>query len=168
MQSKSGFTIVELLIVIVVIGILASITIVAYTGIQDRARFVQQSSNMEQLVRALQLYKADGGSMTDGVAGAGSGNWYGGDDTVYAGTTKSMRQALVDSSYLSDNFSMHFMLAPCNSSLDQSRVVLAEFEPIPEETPQEQIASAGCASGTFTTYTDPDQQYKMNYAKVVY
>lgn len=35
-KSKSGFTIVELLIVIVVIGILAAITIVAYNGIQNR------------------------------------------------------------------------------------------------------------------------------------
>ena len=38
-KTKSGFTIVELLIVIVVIGILAAITIVAYNGIQSRARF---------------------------------------------------------------------------------------------------------------------------------
>lgn len=37
-KSKSGFTIVELLIVIVVIGTLAAISIVAYNGIQDRAR----------------------------------------------------------------------------------------------------------------------------------
>lgn len=36
-QSSPAFTIVELLIVIVVIGILAAITIVAYNGIQDRA-----------------------------------------------------------------------------------------------------------------------------------
>ena len=37
-QKQTGFTIVELLIVIVVIGILAGITIVAYNGIQNRAR----------------------------------------------------------------------------------------------------------------------------------
>ncbi len=37
-QNQKGFTIVELLIVIVVIAILAAISIVAYTGIQDRAK----------------------------------------------------------------------------------------------------------------------------------
>lgn len=36
-QHSTGFTIIELLIVIVVIGILAAITIVAYNGIQSRA-----------------------------------------------------------------------------------------------------------------------------------
>ena len=35
--KNTGFTIVELLIVIVIIGILAAITIVAYNGIQNRA-----------------------------------------------------------------------------------------------------------------------------------
>ena len=37
-SPRSGFTIVELLIVIVVIAILAAITIVAFNGIQERAR----------------------------------------------------------------------------------------------------------------------------------
>jgi prepilin-type N-terminal cleavage/methylation domain-containing protein len=42
--SRAGFTIVELLIVIVVIGILAAITIVTYNGIQQRTRDTKLSS----------------------------------------------------------------------------------------------------------------------------
>lgn len=38
LKKQKGFTIVELLIVIVVIGILAAITIVAYNGIQNRGK----------------------------------------------------------------------------------------------------------------------------------
>ena len=39
-RSQHGFTIVELLIVIVVIGILAAIVTVAYAGVQERARLL--------------------------------------------------------------------------------------------------------------------------------
>lgn len=45
-MKTSGFTIVELLIVIVVIGILAAITIVAYNGVQNRARDTTAQSDL--------------------------------------------------------------------------------------------------------------------------
>ena len=44
--TKNGFTIVELLIVIVVIGILAAITIVAFSGIQNRANNTTLSTDL--------------------------------------------------------------------------------------------------------------------------
>ena len=52
--KQKGFTIVELLIVIVVIAILAAITIVAYNGIQTRARNSKISSDIAMLQRAIQ------------------------------------------------------------------------------------------------------------------
>jgi prepilin-type N-terminal cleavage/methylation domain-containing protein len=53
-QRKShGFTIVELLIVIVVIGILAAITVVAYNGVQDRARVSRANSELNTLYQAI-------------------------------------------------------------------------------------------------------------------
>lgn len=56
--KQSGFTIVELLIVIVVIGILASITIVAYNGVQGRANDAAVQSDVRKVGEALQNYMA--------------------------------------------------------------------------------------------------------------
>jgi prepilin-type N-terminal cleavage/methylation domain-containing protein len=58
-SARQGFTIVELLIVIVVIGILAAITIVAYNGIQDRARVSAVSSALSQAAKKLAVYQVD-------------------------------------------------------------------------------------------------------------
>lgn len=60
-RKNTGFTIVELLIVIVVIAILASISIVAYTGIQSRARDTQRRSDIASFTKALELYYLENG-----------------------------------------------------------------------------------------------------------
>ncbi len=52
---QAGFTIVELLIVIVVIAILASISVVAYNGIQDRSRAAKANSDLATLRKAIEL-----------------------------------------------------------------------------------------------------------------
>lgn len=53
MRSRRGFTIVELLIVIVVIAILAAVSIVAYVGIQQKARSAALQSDLSQAHRAI-------------------------------------------------------------------------------------------------------------------
>ena len=58
-QKNSGFTIVELLVVIVVIGILAAITIVSYTGITSRARGSKAISNADSVVSVANIYSTD-------------------------------------------------------------------------------------------------------------
>lgn len=73
-KHESGFTIVELLIVIVVIGILAAITIVAFNGIQQRSKNTQTVNAMASYVKLLNLYKADEGThpqVTDVCLGTG-------------------------------------------------------------------------------------------------
>jgi len=73
LKHSRGFTIVELLIVIVVIGILAAITIVAYNGIQTRARNAQVIAGVNVYKKAIELYNVDNGSypLTTGCLGAG-------------------------------------------------------------------------------------------------
>ncbi|CAN5367179.1 hypothetical protein BH10PAT4_BH10PAT4_3140 [soil metagenome] len=60
-QQERGFTIVELLIVIVVIAILASITIVAYSGITSRANNSSVQSNASSVQSVAEAYNADNG-----------------------------------------------------------------------------------------------------------
>lgn len=61
-KSTSGFTIVELLIVIVIIGILAAIVIVAYNGIQQRAMVTLMTSDLKNAASAFEVDKVDTGA----------------------------------------------------------------------------------------------------------
>ncbi|HEX6258209.1 MAG TPA: prepilin-type N-terminal cleavage/methylation domain-containing protein [Candidatus Saccharimonadales bacterium] len=59
---ERGFTIVELLIVIVVIAILATLVITAYNGVQQRARDSKRVSDARAIQTAVEAYQSDNGS----------------------------------------------------------------------------------------------------------
>ena len=59
-DRQNGFTIVELLIVIVVIAILAAITIVAFNGIQNRARETSLKSDLSNVAKQIEVFRANG------------------------------------------------------------------------------------------------------------
>ncbi len=61
-KTAIGFTIVELLIVIVVIAILATISIVTYSGIQTRAENTKTIQSVSAYAKAIALYAADKGA----------------------------------------------------------------------------------------------------------
>lgn len=58
-KSSRGFTIVELLIVVVVIAILAAITLVSYNGIQNRAKVSAVTTAVNQAAKKVQLFAVD-------------------------------------------------------------------------------------------------------------
>lgn len=60
--SQHGFSIVELLITVVIVSILASLTVNAYSGVQQRSRDTRRVSDMNAIVKALEMYKIQTGS----------------------------------------------------------------------------------------------------------
>lgn len=74
-KRQEGFTIVELLIVIVVIGILAALVITTFTGIQQRARNTERETDIKAIHGQVEAYYAQNGryptlaNMNDQAAG---------------------------------------------------------------------------------------------------
>lgn len=66
MNRSRAFTIVELLIVIVVVGVLAAISIVAYNNIAAKARDAQRMSDISSITKALELYYIENGAYPPG------------------------------------------------------------------------------------------------------
>lgn len=105
-QKAHGFTIVELLIVIVIIAILAAITLVSYNGITTRARDAARQSDISNVQKLVESYYALNGSYpktVDGVittpgavrtdanceTGTKSKDWVPGLDTALPQSTKN-------------------------------------------------------------------------------
>jgi type IV pilus assembly protein PilA len=74
-QSEKGFTLIEMLIVIIILGILLGIAVPAYLKFKDRANNAAAQANIRAMVPAVEAYNADNNgyaSMTIGGAGATS------------------------------------------------------------------------------------------------
>lgn len=70
-RDNGGFTIVELLIVIVVIGILAAITIVAFNGVQNRAQQPERSNDLATIEKAILAARINASKTTTEITGTG-------------------------------------------------------------------------------------------------
>ncbi len=67
---QKGFTLVELIIVIVVIGILAAIILVAYSGISAQAREAKREADLDQYYKAIMVARINEGKALRYITGS--------------------------------------------------------------------------------------------------
>jgi prepilin-type N-terminal cleavage/methylation domain-containing protein len=101
-QRQSGFTIVELLIVIVIIGILATLVIVTFSGVQQRARDSERKTDINAIAGQLEAAYAKEGvypTLTevndDATGGWQETNEFRLDDKAFADPTNPTAETLV-------------------------------------------------------------------------
>ncbi len=171
-RGKTGFTIVELLIVVVVIAILAAITVVSFNGIQQQARDTKRIDDVNKIVKAFQIWSIqENSNFTTMQAGSGAAEvgWFDGPYTPYP----SVKSVLVSGGYLSEGVvdpindktvanASAYMITFCNGE-ENTRVILARLENPPVQTVAEQIGKT-CTYGSFTSYVGT---YQMNYGRLI-
>ncbi len=75
-KSSRGFTFIELLVVIIVIGILASITVVAYNGVSQRARNASRLSTVTSAIEMVNVVLANNAPSAVRATLNVSSGWY--------------------------------------------------------------------------------------------
>lgn len=185
-----GFTVVELLIAISVIGILASITLVLYPGYQMRTRNSERKSDVGQIVAAINAYALQKNNYVGlasgcGINGDGNG-WLNAGPAQIAAYPKSILTCLQEAGlggsggdFIDPSGCLWasgstcgttgqpvkaYMKASCQKGGASVSYVFAYLEGEPQKVAE---VDALCDSGTVSGFTSTTQkwgtQYGMNY-----
>ncbi len=74
-KPRTGFTIVEIIIIILVLGILAGIVYVSYNGVRQKAQNMQRISDMKMVEEQLESYAAHHGGVYPATTANVAANW---------------------------------------------------------------------------------------------
>jgi prepilin-type N-terminal cleavage/methylation domain-containing protein len=86
MRDRDSFTLIELLIVVVIIGILASIAIPKFSSTREKAYFAAMKSDLKNLASQQEIYYSDTYEYTNVVVSLGHVSSSGVNSTIIGGT----------------------------------------------------------------------------------
>jgi len=72
-KKEKGFTLVELMVVIIILAVLTGIAIPSYLALRNRARIQATRSEMQNIATALEMYAADNDAYPAGTWAVASG-----------------------------------------------------------------------------------------------
>ncbi len=72
-ESEKGFTLIEMLIVIIILGILLAIAVPAYLKFRDRANDSAAQGNIRAMIPAIEAYNADNAGYASMTIGGATG-----------------------------------------------------------------------------------------------
>lgn len=173
-RRTSGFTLMELLVAVAIVGILAAVVMVSVNGARVKARDAQRKSDLQQIILVLRMYKDGEGTYLlpgTGYNGGGQG-WF----SIENGSNypKSMARALQEEGLLPAV--IHDPLVPPNSHIyngyrpymvyavaggfTQGICALAQLEnPTPDD-----IATITNSDLSPSRKAEVQDNYSMNYA----
>lgn len=189
-MRQKGFTIVELLVVIVVIGILATVAYVNYQGVQAKARDTERKTEVQAIADGIRLYRLKYGNDIDtgsGCGGNGSGTGWFAYETGAAPYTKSILTCLKEKGYLDGDMidpsncvtssvaapgttckptGYTYMKYTCDYKGQRVSVVYARLETEDHSSDLDNF-DGNLANGTDTCKSIFVQTYNMNYMLLV-
>jgi prepilin-type N-terminal cleavage/methylation domain-containing protein len=186
--KKSGFTIPELIVVVIVIAILASIALAVYPGYQKRNRDNERKSDISQIAAAIGAYAVQKNDYVTTGSGCGlSGNGNGFLNAVSGSYPRAITDCLQDAKVLNSGvFSdpsgctydsggncgssggtpvQAYMKETCQKSGVTVTYVLAYLETQPRKDAE---VDALCDSGSVNGFTSVTQKWGTNYGMNYY
>lgn len=154
-KSTQGFTLVELLIVIVVIAILAAITLVAYNGIQAKANDSRRLQDVSDIEKSLLLYKINNGSFPASAPNPGNSSFEISTDPGFLSSLASVDGNHVFSSPSGSTYYYHTFAAGqygCPASMGPFYVLWIQGM---QSQQAEKFITNGCDAQTLFATTNP-------------
>ena len=191
LQQKLGFSLVEIMIVVAVIGILASIVLLTFPGYQKQGNDTQRKSDLSQIAAAMSAYAQQKNTAVATGSGCGlngNGNgWLNATTSDISTYPRAITACLQDAKVLgtgtftdpsgcrwadgtskcgsSGGIAQAYMKATCTKSGATVTYLFAHLETVAR---QDATIDALCDSGSVSDFTSTSQKWGTNYAMNYY